>query len=100
MTANKKSTANKDKIEKVKKDNKQVGEYNLYIKINDVVTEVNTDDIASAILDSKPEFPKTPLTIRVTKGNKTLDRYLQLQQAKRLYWNGVAMQAFIKNLIF
>lgn len=74
--------------------------YSVFIKINGKITEVETDDIASAILASKPVFLKTPLTIRITKGEKTLDRYIQLQPAKRLYQNKISMEMFIKNLIF
>ena len=84
-----------EKVEKKKK-----GEYVVYIEINDVVTEVKTDDIRGAIISAKPEFAKTALTVRVTKGNKTLDRFIPLQRAKRMFWDKIQMDAFIKNLIF
>lgn len=79
---------------------KKKGEFQVYIKINDTETEVTTDDIAGAIISVFPEFPKTPLTVRVTKDGKTLDRYIQLQQAKRLSYDKITMESFIKNLIF
>lgn len=104
MSKTKNKQANAPKVEKVEekveKTKKHKFLYSVYTKINGIVNEVETDDIASAILASKPDFPKTPLTVRVTKDGKTLDRYIQLQAAKRLYWNDVSMKIFIKNLIF
>lgn len=93
-------TKTKTEKKSVAKENVKEPTYSLYIKINDVVTETKTDDIAEAILSAKPEFPKTPLTIRVTKGDKTLDRFIQLPMAKKLFSNKLTMESFIKNLLF
>lgn len=86
-----------NEVKQVKEKKK---EYKVFIKINDKITEVETNDIASAILSAKPEWPKTPLTIRITKDGKTRDRYLQVKDAKRLFTNEITMQMFIKNLLF
>lgn len=103
MTKTKKAKTKKAKVEEIKEDEKVKKHkplYSVYTKINGIVNEVETDDIASAILASRPAFPKTPLTVRITKGKKTLDFYIQLQPAKRLYQNKITMKMFIKNLIF
>lgn len=94
-TKNKSVKVEEVKVEKVKKPL-----YSVFIKINGKETEVKTDDIASAILSAKPEFPKTPLTVKITKGDKTIDRFLQLNSAKRLFGNSITMEMFIKNLLF
>lgn len=76
------------------------GDYRVFIKVNGIVNDVFTDDVASTILALKPSLPKTNLTIRVTKGKVTRDRLLLLRDAKRLYSNEITMQMFIKNLLF
>jgi len=78
----------------------KIGDYKVFIKVNGIVTEGSTDDVASFIMNAKPELPKTTLTIRVTKGKVVRDRFLQLQEAKRLYNNEITMIMFIKNLLF
>lgn len=100
MIKTKTKIVKKETTEKVVENKLPKGEFNVYIKINDVVTNVDTNDIASVILASKPDFPKTTMTIRVTKGKIVRDRYLQLQEAKRLYLNPIALEVFIKNLLF
>lgn len=90
-----------DSDERHNRESKAKSKFIVYTKLNGIEREVKTDDIAQAILDSKLEFPKTPLTVRVTnKKGKTLDRYIQLNQAKRMFIDKIAMEAFIKNLIF
>lgn len=84
-------------VETPKEENKL---FTVFTKINGIEKTVKTDDIAKAIMAMKPELPKTTLTIRVTKGKVVRDRFLQLQEAKRLYSNEITMLMFIKNLLF
>jgi hypothetical protein len=91
-------TPKEERKEEHKEEKK--GAYKVFIKINGIVTEGATDDIAAFILEKKPALPKTTLTIRVTKGKVMRDRFLQLQEAKRLYSNEITMAMFIKNLLF
>lgn len=100
-----KTKTKKDVIKKVETkdevvDKKPEGQFLVFTKINGITNQVKTDDIANAIMSAKPELPKTTLVIRVTKGKVTRDRFLQLQEAKRLYSNEITMEMFIKNLLF
>jgi len=100
-----KTKTKKDVIKKVETkdevvDKKPEGQFLVFTKINGITNQVKTDDIANAIMLTKPELPKTTLVIRVTKGKVTRDRFLQLQEAKRLYSNEITMEMFIKNLLF
>lgn len=100
-----KTKTKKDVIKKVETkdevvEKKSEGQFIVFTKINGITNQVKTDDIANAIMSAKPELPKTTLVIRVTKGKVTRDRFLQLQEAKRLYSNEITMEMFIKNLLF
>lgn len=100
-----KTKTKKDVIKKVETkdevvEKKPEGQFIVFTKINGITNQVKTDDIANAIMSAKPELPKTTLVIRVTKGKVTRDRFLQLQEAKRLYSNEITMEMFIKNLLF
>ena len=74
--------------------------YHLYLKLNDKVYEVDTDDLEKSILEHKPAILKTSLTLKITKGKKTLDRYLYLRDARRLFTNSITLNAFVRNLFF
>ena len=76
------------------------GAYHLFIDLNDKSYEVDTDNLEEAIASFRPEILKTSLTIRVTKDGKTLDRYLYLNPARRLFNNSIALEAFVRNLLF
>ncbi len=84
----------------VKLEKHSEGIYHLFIDLNDKTYELDTDDIGAAIMSFRPEILKTSLTIKVTKGNKTLDRYLYLKDAKRLFMNSITLEAFVRNLMF
>ena len=75
-------------------------EYKIDIKINDKEFSIETNDIREAILSTEPDFLRTRVILKITKGDKTLERMLYLQQAKMLFINRYAMDAFLKNLIF
>jgi len=77
-------------------------DYHLYAELNDKTFETDTNDIRSAILEIEPkELLKTALLIRVTnKKGKTIERYLYLREAKKLWINEYYLQHFIKYLIF
>lgn len=74
--------------------------YHIEIAINDKHFSLDTDDVRSAILSTEPEFLRTKVVIKITHNGKTLDRLLYLRQAKNLFINRFAMDAFIKNLLF
>lgn len=90
----------------VKKAVKKVGaptpkfDYTVVIAINDETFKIKTNDIAEAIQSVKPEFLRTKTVVKVTKGKKTLDRLLYLQQGKMLFNNRITLESFVKNLIF
>lgn len=96
----KQSKTKTEPVEEKVENTKPTGQFIVFTKINGVTKQIITDDIAGAILAMKPELPKTTLTIRVTKGKVTRDRFLLLREAKRLYTNEITMQMFIKNLLF
>lgn len=87
------------KPEEVKEEVKK-GQYHVLLKLNDKTYEVDTDDIEATILSYKPAVLKTSLTVRVTKGKKTLDRYLYLKDARRLFNNKITLMVFVRNLLF
>jgi hypothetical protein len=84
----------------VKKEKPAKGIYHLYVELNDKAYETDTNDIAEAIRALRPNVLKTSLVIKVTKDNKTLDRYLYLNNARRLFLNRLTLESFVKNLLF
>lgn len=74
--------------------------YHLYVKLNDKVFELDTEDIKTSLSALRPSLLKTSLTVRVTKGNKTIDRYLYLNDGRRLFNNKLTLEAFVRGLIF
>lgn len=83
-------------VTETKKDKK--GEFHLYIKLNDKSFEVDTDNIVETIKSFKPAILKTALTIRITKGKRTIDRYLYLKDGRRLFTNDTTLDMFVRNL--
>lgn len=98
------------KVEKVKKDdvvkeqkiNNEVKKalYHVFLELNDKTYEVDTDNVEEAILSHKPPVLKTSLTVKVTKGQKTIVRYLYLKDARRLFNNKITLMVFVRNLLF
>lgn len=82
----------------VKKEKKS--QYHVLLKLNDKTYEVDTNDIGATILEYKPAVLKTSLIIKVTKGDKTLDRKLYLKDARRLFNNKITLMVFVRNLFF
>lgn len=76
------------------------GAYHVFIKLNDRAYEVDTDNLVETILSFKPVILKTSLTLKITKGNKTIDRYLYLKEGRRLFTNNLTLEVFVRNLFF
>lgn len=74
--------------------------YTVEVHLNDKIFNIETDDIQEAILSTKQDFLRTKVIVRVTKDEKTLERFFYLQQGKMLFINKFAMDTLLKNLIF
>lgn len=88
------------KVAKKKAPKQEETIYQLYVKLNDTEFTFDTNDILADLLSVKPEFLRTPVVIRVTLGDKTLDRYFFLNQGKRLFRDRYAQEYLIRNLTF
>ena len=83
-----------EKEEKISK-----GEYHVFLDLNDKTYEVDTNNIEETILTHKPSLLKTSLTVKVTKDNKTVTRYLYLRDARRLFTNEIVLHIFVRNIL-
>jgi len=91
----------KETIKPIKKAEEVKLDYHIYAELNDKVFETETNDIQQAIRDLEPkELLKTALLVRITYRGKTIERYLYLREAKKLWINEYYLGHFIKYLIF
>lgn len=75
--------------------------YFLKIKVNDKVTEVETDDLKESILAVAPQFVKTKVHINVeNSAGKKYEKILFVNDAKQLFRNSVYMNFFLNHMIF
>jgi hypothetical protein len=73
--------------------------YHVVINLNDQVFELDTNDVASAIMSVAPQFLKTKLIINVTNDEgRHAERVLYLQRGKLLFTNRYALEALVRNL--
>jgi DNA polymerase III alpha subunit len=86
-------------VKEEKKAKVSKGEYHMFLKLNDKTCEVDTNDIKETLLAHKPSLLKTSLTVKVTKGDKTVTRYLYLRDARRLFINEIALHIFVRNIL-
>lgn len=92
-----------DKASKPEKVVKTKDILSVLVKINETPFEFTcntTEEVMAGILGLNKDLLKTRLVVQVTKDGKTLDRLLQLQEAKRLFYNKVAQEMFVKHLTF
>ena len=87
----------KDEVVEVK-PKKVKFEYKLWAKLNDKEYEAETNNLDEAIFSLKPEILYTALHLKITKGGKTVDKYLYLKDARRLFTNSLTRFVFVKNL--
>ena len=77
------------------------GKYFLKIKVNDKVTEVETEDLKESILEAAPRFVKTKVHIIVEKPDgKKYEKILFVNDAKQLFRNDIYMNFFLNHMIF
>lgn len=75
--------------------------YFLKIKVNDKVTEVETDDLKESILAVAPQFVKTKVHINVeNEEGKKYEKVLFVEDAKKLFRNKTYMNFFLNHMIF
>jgi hypothetical protein len=96
------------KVKAPKKETKQIVssekfDYKVEVGYNGKRFGCETNDLfeaLSSIAPKLPEYIKTRLEIKVTKGNHTIDKILLLGQAKLFFRNPLTRKMFIKNLYF
>lgn len=66
---------------------------------NELKFRKQTDDIAKAIMELKPEQLYTDLYVVVTKGKDRMERHLNLKQGKTLFISEDFLGIFINNLM-
>ncbi len=74
------------------------GEFHVHAELNGQVFDVDTDDVRTTILSFKPEFLKTSLKLKISKGDVIRDRFLYSARAKILFTNPYTLDAFIRAL--
>ena len=75
------------------------GEYLLEVKMNDETYSVETDDLDQALQDLKPEQFLSEVYVKVTKGEHEIEKRLSLNEARRVFLNGVNREVFVNNLL-
>src|ERR1035437_1722476 len=82
-----------------KKVAKNLPVYHLYVKINGVEHETDTQDLFTSIMSFKPAIVMGNLIIKVTKNGKTRDKFVFMQRdAQRIFWNHLTLQFIIRAL--
>lgn len=77
------------------------GKYFLKIKVNDNVTECETEDLKESILSAAPRFVKTKLHMNVEKPDGTkFEKVLFVNDAKALFRNATYLNFFLNHMIF
>lgn len=77
--------------------------YKIEVQFNGKKFRRNTTDLfktLSSIAPQLPEYIKTRLNIKITKGKETIEKMLLLGQAKLFFRNPLTRTIFIKNLYF
>lgn len=74
-------------------------QFHIYIKLNGVEYETDTNDIAEFIMSTKPNILYTTFDFKVTKGNVTVSRFLYLRDGRKLFSNPTFLQVFVNNLL-
>lgn len=77
----------------------EVKKYNLFVSIGDNIIDVMTDDLAASILEIKPVKIMQRVVFKVNEGERTVEKMLFPLRAKRILFNKVAAQYFVKNLL-
>lgn len=98
--AKKKETKVEEKVVKevLDKVTKKKGDFKVIIETNGEVYETLTNDIASAIQAVKAPIYKTQTVFKVTYGNKTVERVINVPMARRLFSNPLTAIIFESNL--
>lgn len=73
--------------------------YKVEMMFNELKFRKQTDDIAKAIMELKPEQLYTDLYVVVTKGKDRMERHLNLRQGKTLFLSEDFLGIFINNLM-
>lgn len=79
---------------------RETKKYKVVVEVNDQTFSFKTNDIGEALMSIKPFFIKTRVKIVVTEGKKTAERYLFVQEARRMWRSPIGMFATLKKLIF
>ena len=82
-------------VERVKKSK---FEYSLYAKLNGKEYEAETNNLDEALFALRPKVLYTALLVRVTKGNKTVSKYLYLKDARRMFINALTRFVFVRDV--
>lgn len=94
-----KKTDKKIVAEVVKKPETKTGEYSVSIKLNGTVLKSDTNDILSTIASIKPLKIVTRVCLEVSKGGKTITRFLHTGQARKFFYNKLFAEAFTRGII-
>lgn len=71
----------------------------VFVKFNNEEYEIDTNDIATSILELKPPFIKTPVTFIISKeGFKTRDFIIFPARAKRIFTSKLAAMGFANKI--
>lgn len=72
--------------------------YQLTIQLNDQTFDFETDNLAESILSCAPEFLKTKLVLKFSRGGKSVERVFSLFDGRRLFHNKYFLENLINNL--
>lgn len=106
----KKVTVDNSNIDEVIEDIKEsldsevtpdIKEFSVWIKVNDKVLELGTNDVMATILEVfKKEDPKIAVTIKIIKAGREISRWLSPRDVKQMKVNQYFRDSFINNLKF
>lgn len=87
------------KVEKPKKEAKKF-DYEIVITTSDVAQEFKTNDILETLkaFETPTDYFKTETVIKVTSDKKTVEKMLNVAQAKRAFSGKVAIEILAKDL--
>lgn len=92
-----KSTKTVKKVEEKKEEKKNL--YHITIVIGSDVFDIETDDIASALLnDFHPLVVKSKVKFNIAKGDRRIERLVLPRLARRYFTNKLFAQVFAKNI--
>ncbi len=73
--------------------------YELSVSIGDFKVNLETDDVATSLLEINPVKVMQRVTFEIRQGDKSISQVLFPIRAKRIFFNRMAAEFFVKRLL-